>query len=397
MFLFVQIPDMEVSEVNDKAAAKAFLTFPIHLYRNEPNWIRPLDKDINRVFDPSKNKTFKNGECIRWLLKDDGKIIGRIAAFVNKKIVDKDNDQPTGGIGFFECIDDQDAANALFDTSKNWLVSKGMEAMDGPINFGDRDAWWGLLVDGFDREPNYQCNYHFPYYQKLIENYGFQMYFKQFTYGRNTFDPLDDRLYEKAQSANQDANYTFSHIRKRYLKKYTEDFRTVYNEAWASHPGVPKMSSLQAKSIMMKMKPIMDEKIMWFGYYKDEPVGFYINIPELNQVFKHVNGKLNVWGKLVFLYHKLRKTNKKMIGVVFGISPDHQGKGVDGALIMATREMVQEKYKRYPLLELNWIGDFNPKMLRVVEQVGGDVVKTHHTYRYLFDRNKPFKRMPIKS
>ena len=140
----------------------------------------------------------------------------------------------------------------------------------------------------------------------------------------------------------------------------------------------------------------MDEKIMWFGYHKDQPVGFYINLPELNQVFKYVNGKLNLWGKLIFLYHKFRKTNKKMLGIVFGISPDHQGKGVDGALIMAIREMVQEKYKRYPQLEMNWIGDFNPKMIRVVEQVGGDVVKVHHTYRYLFDQTIPFKRMPIK-
>jgi len=90
------------------------------------------------------------------------------------------------------------------------------------------------------------------------------------------------------------------------------------------------------------------------------------------------------------------KTNTKMIGLVFGISPSHQGKGVDGALIMAIRDMVQDKYTRYKELEMNWIGDFNPKMVTVVKQVGGDVVKTHHTYRFLFDRTKEFHRMPIK-
>lgn len=388
---------MKIVEVNDKKSAQEFLKFPIRLYQDEPNWIRPLDKDIEGVFDESKNKTFRNGKCIRWILKDEDKVVGRIAAFVNNKTANKDNDQPTGGIGFFECENNQEAANELFNASKKWLEENGMEAMDGPINFGTRDAWWGLLVDGFEREPNYQCNYHFPYYQELFENYGFNIYFKQFTFGRNTFDPLDKRLHEKAEMASRDKNYSFRHIRKKELSKFAEDFRTVYNDAWARHAGVPKMTELQASSIFKKMKPIMDEKIIWFGYYKDEPVGFYINIPEINQVFKHVNGKLNLLGKLIFLYHKLRKTSKKMLGVVFGISPDHQGKGVDGALIMATREMVQEKYKRYPQLEMNWIGDFNPKMLRVVDQVGGDVVKTHHTYRYLFDRNKPFKRMPTKA
>lgn len=388
---------MQLVEVSDSKTSKEFLHLPIRLYKGEPNWIRPLDKDVNTVFDAEKNKTFRNGECTRWLLRDEqGVTIGRIAAMVNKKTVNKDNDQPTGGIGFFECIDSQEAANLLFDTGKKWLMEREMEAMDGPINFGDRDAWWGLLVDGFDREPNYQCNYHFPYYQSLFETYGFQMYFKQFTFGRYTMEPLSERLKTKALIASKDTDYTFRHIEKSKLKKYAEDFRTVYNDAWASHSGVAKMTSLQANTIINKMKPVMDEKIMWFGYHKEEPVGFYINIPELNQVFKHVSGKMNLLGKLIFLYHKIRKTNKKMMGLVFGISPNHQGKGVDGALIMATRAMVQDKYKRYTELEMNWIGDFNPKMLKVVDQVGGDVIKTHHTYRYLFDRTKPFERMPIK-
>jgi len=279
---------MQIIEVSDKKTAKDFLLFPIQLYKNEPNWIRPLDKDVNGVFDPKVNKYFRNGKCTRWILQKDGKTIGRIAAFVNEKTVHKDNDQPTGGVGFFECIDNQEAANLLFDTGKKWLEEQGIEAMDGPINFGDRDTWWGLLIDGFDLPPNYQCNYHFSYYRQLFENYGFQVYFKQFTFGRPVMDPLSDRLYEKAEIAGQDPDYSFRHIEKKKLKEYAEDFRKVYNDAWANHPGVAKMTSVQANAIIKKMKPIMDEKIMWFGYHKDEPVGFYINIPELNQVFKHV-------------------------------------------------------------------------------------------------------------
>jgi len=388
---------MQIVEIQDKATAKEFLLFPIKLYKNYSNWIRPLDKDINGIFDPETNKYFRHGKCTRWILKNDqGQTIGRIAAFVNDRTANKNNDQPTGGVGFFECVNDQQAANLLFDTGKQWLEAQGMEAMDGPINFGDRDNWWGLLVDGFQLPPNYQCNYNPEYYVELFENYGFQMYFKQFTFGRPVMDPLSDRLYEKAEVAKQDPDYSFRHIEKKKLEKYAEDFRTVYNDAWARHPGVAEMTSAQAKSIIKKMKPIMDEKIMWFAYHKDKPVGFYINIPELNQVFKHVNGKLNLIGKLKFLYHKIMKTNTKMIGLVFGVSPDHQGKGVDGGIILAVRDVVQETYTRYKHLEMNWIGDFNPKMITVAQQVGGDIVKTHHTMRYLFDRNQKFERMPIK-
>jgi hypothetical protein len=388
---------MHIKEVLNPSDKKAFIRFPVDLYKST-SWIRPLDKDIEGIFDPKVNKTWRHGEAIRWLLyNDQNQVVGRIAAFTNSKTQDKDNGQPTGGVGFFECIDNQAAANLLFDTSKKWLQSKGMEAMDGPINFGDRNAWWGLLVDGFELEPNYQCNYNNRYYQSLFENYGFNMYFKQFTFARNTYDPLDPRLLEKALNIQKNPDYTFGHVKKNEVEKNAESFRKVYNAAWANHSGVPEMSQTQAVNVIRKMVPIMDEKIIWFGYYKGEPIAFYINLPEINQVFKFVNGKLNLLGKLKFLYHQWRQTNQKMLGIVFGIAPEHQGKGVDGALIEATRVMVQEEYKRYPYLELNWIGDFNPKMIRVAEQVGGDISKTHYTYRYLFDRTAPFERMPIKN
>ncbi len=388
---------MKLIAVSNAQHERQFIALPVALYKNEPNWIRPLDKDINAVFDKEKNKTFKHGEIARWLLEDDkGQIIGRIAAFVNQKTAEKDNKQPTGGCGFFECINDQAAANLLFDQARDWLKERGMEAMDGPINFGDRDRWWGCLVDGYEIEPNYQCNYNFPYYHELFEGYGFEVYFKQFTFIRNTFDPFHPRIMQKADILNKDPDYHFEHLRLKNLPKYTEDFRLVYNKAWANHDGVPEMSEEQSKAIMKSMKPIIDEKIIWFAYYKGDPVAFYINLPEVNQIFKHVNGKLDWIGKLKFVWHKWRKTNKKMLGLVFGVAPEHQGKGLDGALVMATAQMVQKDYKRYPKLEMNWIGDFNRKMILVVKQVGGEIGKTHHTYRYLFDRSVEFERMPIK-
>lgn len=369
---------------------------PARIFKEEKNWIRPLDKDIEDVFDPNKNKFFRHGKIIRWILVNDQKeTIGRVAAFVNNKTKNKGNDQPTGGMGFFECINDQDAANLLFDACKQWLEAEEMEAMDGPINFGNRDKWWGLLVDGYEIEPNYGCQYNFPYYQTLFETYGFQTYFKQLTYGRKTRDPLSPNLAAKADRIAKDPKYSFQHMRLKQIDKYTEDFRIIYNQAWAGHGGVAKMSSLQAKALIKQIKPIIDEKIMWYGYYEDEPIAFFIMLPEVNQIFKHVNGKLDWIGKIKFIYHKWRKSCNKMFGLVFGIVPAHQGKGVEGALIMAARQMVQDDYHRYEDFEMNWIGDFNPRMLHVADQVGGYIAKTHITYRKLFDETKPFKRCPI--
>ena len=387
---------MIIKEVLTQADKKEFLLFPLTLYKNIPQWIRPLDKDVENVFDPDKNKTFRHGECIRWLLKNEHNImIGRVAAFINQKTMNKGNHQPTGGIGFFECIKDRQAAFVLFDQCKHWIESKGAQAMDGPINFGSRDRWWGLLVDGFNREPNYQCNYNPLYYKDFFEAYGFKEYFKQLTFARKVIDPLSPKLAYKAALIGKEPSYEFRHLRKDEIGKLGEYLRTVYNKAWANRAENPEISSQQAALIVKQMKPILDEKLLYFGFYKGEPISFFLSLPEINQIFKHVNGRLNWIGKMKFVWYQFRKINTKAFGILFGVVPEHQGKGADGAMVMAARKVLQDEYKRYDEYEMNWIGDFNPKMINVVEQVGGFVAKTHITYRKLFDESKPFKRHPI--
>ncbi len=387
---------MSIQEVVSPSDKREFLLLPLRLYKNSSHWIRPLDKDIEDVFDPDKNKTFRHGEVIRWILKDSkGITIGRVAAFVDQKTVNKGNEQPTGGMGFFECIENKEAAFLLFDQCKKWLQQKGMEAMDGPINFGSRDRWWGLLVDGFDHEPNYQCNYNPSYYKTFFEEYGFKTYFNQLTFARKILDPLSPKLARKAELIAKEEGYEFRHLRKDEIKNLGEYLRIVYNKAWANRAENPEITSQQAALIVKQMKPILDEKLLFFGFYKGEPISFFLSLPEINQIFKYVNGTVNWYGKLVFLWFQWRKLNTKAFGILFGVVPEHQGKGADGAMISAARKLWQEIYKRYVDYEMNWIGDFNPKMINVVEQVGGFVSKTHITYRKLFDETKPFKRHPI--
>ena len=139
----------------------------------------------------------------------------------------------------------------------------------------------------------------------------------------------------------------------------------------------------------------MDLKLIYFGFYKGEPVSFFVSLPEMNQIFKYMNGKFGVIEKMKFLWHTMRRTNKKAFGVLFGVVPEHQAKGLDGAMVLAARQVLQDDYQRYEEYEMNWIGDFNPKMINVVEQVGALEVKRHVTYRKIFDPSKPFRRSPI--
>jgi len=387
---------MKVVTVVSKQQEREFLMLPVRLYKNEPHWIRPLDKDIIAVFDKQKNKTFRHGECERWLLLDSNEeVIGRVAAFVNQRTVMKGNDQPTGGIGFFECINDKKSAFMLLDQCRQWLSSKGMEAMDGPINFGNRDRWWGLLIDGFDKDPNYQCNYNFSYYKNFFEEYGFQVYFYQLTFRRSIKGPLSPKLWAKAEMIAKDPNYEIRVLRGDEISKLPEYILKVYNKAWANRYENPELSMTQAELIVKQMKPILDRRLLYFGFYKGEPVSFFLSLPEINQIFKYVNGRLDLIGKIKFLWHTLMKTNRKAFGILFGVVPEHQAKGLDGAMVLESRRVLQDEYKRYDEYEMNWIGDFNPKMINVVEQVGGVVNKKHATYRKLFDETKPFKRAPI--
>src|SRR6476661_9048703 len=165
---------MQLIEVTSAALEKEFLKTNVVINQNNLAYIRPLDKDIRDVFDPKKNKSFRFGKAIRWVLKNEqDELIGRIAACINKKYKNKGDDVTVGGIGFFDCINDQNAADMLFDVAKHWLLQQGVEAMDGPINFGERDRWWGLVVEGF-QEPLYCMNFNRPYYQGLFETYGFK-------------------------------------------------------------------------------------------------------------------------------------------------------------------------------------------------------------------------------
>lgn len=385
---------MHLLPVLDKTSAKEFLKVPLTIYKNDPNFIRPLDKDVNDVFDPEKNKAFRFGECTRWVLKDEnGNLTGRIAAFVNKKYRNKGDEQRTGGIGFFECINNRQAADMLFDVAKSWLMQRGMEAMDGPINFGERDRWWGLVTEGF-KPPIYLMNYNMPYYQKLFEDYDFKNFYNQVCWHLFVQTKLNEKFIEQDEKYNANPEFKAIHIRKKQLQKFAFDFSIVYNKAWAKHEGNKQLNKEVAYKMFKAMKPVMDEHLIWFVYHNNEPIAFWVNLPELNQIFKHLDGKFNFFAKLKYLWLKKKGVCNKFTGIVFGVIPEYQGQGIDYYMIVEGAKVIQKK-KQYNELELQWQGDFNPKILNISRHIGAKQSRMLTTYRYLFDRSQEFKRHPI--
>ncbi len=385
---------MNVIEVNDRKTSKQFLDVARIIYKNDKVWVCPLDNAIEEVFDPRTNPYFSHGEAQRWILLDDSKRpAGRIAAFIDNNIAGS-YDQPTGGTGFFECINNRDAAFLLFDTARTWLEEKGMEAMDGPINFGETDKYWGLLTDGFTH-PSFDVPYNPPYYRQLFEDYGFRVFYKMEGFHLDITKPISGRFRKIAEWIENKPGYEFRHFRHAEKDKMMKDFADVYNQAWSSFK--LNFEPLEVKYInaaLKKAKAIFIEEFLWIAYFEGKPIAIFLMFPDLNQIIKHFNGKLNLINKIRFLYMKARHTMTRTKVLMMGIIPKYQGHGIESAFILNAWRAVQKK-GYFTEAEFSWVADFNPKMKKILLSVGCVPVKQYITYRYLFDRTKEFQRYPI--
>jgi len=372
---------MTIVEVKDKASRKAFLDVARAIYKNDANWVCPLDNDVEAVFDPAKNNFHSHGSITRWILLDDHKqAVGRVAAFINKEKA-YNYEQPTGGMGFFECVDNKEYAFLLFDTAKTWLAERGMQAMDGPINFGENDSFWGLLVEGFT-QPSYGMVYNPPYYQQFFDDYGFTTLYQQITNHLSVHKPFPERFTKIAQWVAQKPGYSFEHLRIKEVEKFAADFMEIYNDAWRDFENFVPIERATVLESFEKMKAIMDEKLIWFSYVNGEPASFIIILPDANQMIKPLNGKLDLIGKLKFVYNRWKGVSR-MRAIVMGTKQKFQKHGLESAMFIKLKEYVLP-LNQYDELELSWVGDFNDKMLAIHEATGATFGKRHLTMRKIF-------------
>jgi hypothetical protein len=379
--LFLSLDSMTITEVKTKADKKAFLDVARIVYKGDTVWICPLDNDIEAVFDPSKNNFHKHGTITRWVLRDDkNQLIGRIAAFINNEKA-YNYEQPTGGCGFFECVNDKAAAFKLFDTAKAWLQQNGMQAMDGPINFGENDKFWGLLVEGFTVQ-SYGMNYNHPYYKAFFEDYGFKKLYEQITNHLEVYKPFPERFTKIAEWVAKKPGYEFKHLEAKNIDKYAADFMEIYNDAWKNFENFVPINKETIMESFKQMKAIMDESLIWFAYVNGEPASFTLILPDANQMIKTLNGKLDLIGKLKFLYNRWKGVSR-MRAIVMGTKEKYQKHGLESAMFIKLKEYVYP-LNQYFELELSWVGDFNEKMIALHEATGATFGKRHLTMRCIF-------------
>jgi len=388
---------MKVVEVKTNDDKKEFLNFPKTLYKSDTNWICQLDSVLISTFDPLKNHAFKNGEAIRWILKDENdNTIGRIAAFIDR-VRSSANRQTTGGIGFFEVIESREAAFFLFDTAMEWHKLRGIEAVDGPINFGENDNNWGLLVEGFVQQ-GFGMPYNKEYYRTYFEEYGFKNYFEQYSYHREVRDSnnkivqFPERIMKIAEWLSKRPGYTFHHFEFRYKEKYVKDIVDIYNSTWSvfKEDFTPLDPAFLEESLQ-NARLVIDEKLIWFAYFNNKPIAFFVLFPDLNQILKHFSGNLNLWNLVRLVFYKLTHEMKRMRAVVGGVHPTHQNSGVESAIFLQLYKVFDKK-PWFKELELSWVGDYNPRMISIYQALGAKKAKTHITYRFMINTNLKFIR-----
>ncbi|MDG5799557.1 GNAT family N-acetyltransferase [Marinilabiliaceae bacterium ANBcel2] len=374
---------MEILSVKDEKSRRMFLDVVERIYKDDDSYIRPLDVQIEEIFDPSANDYFSHGEAERFvLIDDDGLPAGRVAVFINRKKA-WNYSQPTGGFGFFESIEDKSVAFSLFNRAKEWLSKRGMEAMDGPINFGENDTFWGLLVEGFT-PPAFGMNYNPPYYKDFFEEYGFGEYYEQLTNHLNLQKKFPERFWRVAERVISREGYSFTHFKKSESEKFVKDFVEIYNEAWQYHEGFAPMDGDTLRKTLRETASFMEEELIWFAYYRDEPIGFIVLFPDINMIIRHFNGKFNLFNKLRFLYYKWRKEMSRARVVILGVKTSFQRLGIESGILYHLNNAVAKKaYLKE--VELSWVGDFNPKMRALLRATEADFGKRHITYRYLFN------------
>jgi GNAT superfamily N-acetyltransferase len=366
--------------VEGAAEERVFLQVPERIYRHDSFWIPALDGDISSVFDVTKNPYFTHGQAARWIIVDkEGEPCGRIAAFINFNR-QHEADKRLGGIGFFECIDDHIAARTLFGVAINWLVEEHqVNVVDGPVNFGENDKYWGLLIKG-NGPVAYGMNYNPSYYLQLFNSFGFNIQYRQLTNYISLSKPLPDRFLKIADRVTRSGRYNFRPIKYKHRQRFISNFVEIYNSAWSSFVNFHPIELSVVEKSLREMRPIMIEELIWFAYVDDKPIGFLVAIPDVNEIIRYSGPKLDTWGKCKFMFYKWVRGFTTVRVVVMGIVPEYQNHGIESALIF---HAFNEGRKRPNLkhVQLSWVGDFNDKMMALHKAMHSVEYTQHATLR----------------
>ena len=354
-----------------------FLNFAYAIYRDDPNWVAPLLMDVKKVFS-DENPLFQHAEMQLWIARRDGRDVGRIAGIIERTHNEFHNER-TAFFGFFECIDDATVSAKLFETVSAWSKQKGMTRILGPMNPTTNDEC-GLLIDGFDSPPILMMTYNPRYYAKLIEGFGCTKSKDLLAFAFDIASGPKERFGRFVQKfRKREPDIRIEPITKKNLAAQLDKLKTVYNQAWEKNWGFVPMTDAEIDFMAERLKPLLTDGLAFIAETPQESVGFLLALPDFNEAFQPLKGKLLSPGIFAALPYLLGwKVPKYLRCLTLGVTAKHRGRGIEAAMLAeALNASLRLGIQRG---EASWILEDNTAVQRVIALFGGEVYKTYRVY-----------------
>ena len=366
---------MHVHPVKTKKDLAIFIDLPYQLYKNDPAWIPPLHGDQRGQFNPKRNPLLDHCEWELFLLEDNGKCLGRIAAFIDVLAVDfwKEN---IGLFGYFECPPDAVAAQLLLDAARTWLRSQGCTCMRGPWSFVSQE--WGLVVEGFEPSPVVMAPYNPPYYENLLTGFGLEKIKDLLCWSISVEQgyTIPDRIIALTDSVQKRFNV---HIRQLDMKHYDEEVKIIIelaNSTIIDNWGYSPVTEAEVTAMARDMKPVLQPKGVLFAEdASGKPIGFAITLPDVNTLLRGLNGHLFPFGFIKLLTGIPRLHRHRMFAL--GVVPEYQGKAIDSLLYRAMNDTL---YSPDLWMEINYVLEDNWPMVNAIKKLNATPLRRYRIY-----------------
>jgi len=368
--------DVIAAPVTNRLDMERFVDLPWEVYRGDPNWIPPLKRDVHRLLDNSRHPFWRFSERILFLAKRGSKVVGRIAGIIDGNY-NVHYHEKMGAWGFFECLDDPEAATALFSSVEGWACGKGLDFLRGPLN-PSLNYEAGTLVQNFAYPPTLLMTYNPPYYIRLIEESGFQKEKDLFSFWVDKNLQIPEWATPVIEGIREKRDLW---VRPGNPKEFASELALIwnlYNACWSHNWGYVPPSQEEAAEIGRNLKRIIDPDLVFFVYYKSEPVGVGFALPDWNPVLKKLNGKIGLLGLVKIL--KYKKEINGLRGFMFGVREECRQLGLPIAAFDHMYRLLTQQ-NRYQYMELGWTLEDNDPINEMFREGGLEVYRKYRIYK----------------
>ena len=371
-----------VREARTPRDLRAMVLFPWQLYRNDPLWVPPIIADRLARFDPASNPMLRHGEAQAFIARRGGRIVGTVAAAIDRELDSLMGDKAYASLGFFECVNDAAGAEALVSTARDWARARNIRTLRGPYNLTPYDEP-GLLVEGRDRPPPILCAHTQPYYLDLFDRLGFHPWGPDLVcygisateYGSD-INRLPPKLLRVAEAVRKRSGAIVRSVRLDDWDNEIEMARVLYNKSLAVLPDFSPLGAPEFQRQAEAFKPLVDPDLALFVQVSDKPVGFVLAFPDANAALIHCNGLRYPWDYARLWWHT--RHIKSISFKILALDPDYWGRGLDALMYVELAKATLRK--GYTWMDMSVTGEDNPQTNKLATLVGANVYKRYRIF-----------------